>query len=147
VLWDRSSSTAIANCSRVRPYADASTQIVSASTRSDSQAPSDMNSSATLACLGSSIVMIRTTTFVSTLTIALFHIVADTLSKLFDRLWFRWFGENGPMNVLGRILNAAANNKLIPVFVDVPFDYRSWPYTQPFSNYRRHRYLALRREF
>src|ERR1035437_328293 len=98
------------------------THAASATARTDTHAPCSMKRSATAVCLALSRVNSRTSTLVSTASIALCDTPPDCLLHLLDRRPFGWpVWKQSLVNVQGRILPCALDDNLIALFL--PFDH------------------------
>src|SRR5687767_6612127 len=134
----------IASASSVAPtsYTELNTQVAFISTRCETHAPPSTKTSAALACLASSRVTSRTSTFVSTARMPALHVAPDAFLQLFQGLGHGAPGKQHPVDVLGAVAPRATDHDLA-VFL-VPFQHGAGTDTQPLADLGRNRDLSLR---
>src|ERR1700679_2659711 len=134
-------STALAICSEVRSYTASSTQVVCASTRCDTQAPPEVNLSATSTCSRLSRAMSRTTRLVSTARMLLAHVFSNRILNVRFSLLGHLLWKERRVNVHRRISPCSANKHAIIVLV--PFEDGAWTDAELLANLGRYGDLTL----
>src|ERR1035437_8843217 len=135
-------STAVARPSASSSYTDSKTHTGAAKTRCDTHAPLATNDSAAVTCFGSSRVIRRTRTLVSTARMPLPHVLPNPLFQLSDASRFRSLGKQLPMNLLRAESTRPPDHDSFAVLV--PFQNGTGANFQLPPHLRGNRYLSLR---
>src|SRR5271155_963699 len=134
-------SRAVAIWTAERSYTASSTQVVSASTRCDTQAPLPMNSSAARTWFASSRTTRRTKTLVSTARMPLADVLSNPLFHIRRSLFCRSLREERLVYVIRRVPPCSANYDLVILLL--PFEDGAGSHAEFLANLDRYGDLAL----